>query len=62
MSIIKELQDFIRDRGITENQLAKESGVAQQIINRFMADKMGMSLKTADKLCTYLQLQLRKAT
>ena len=57
-SIMDELRQAILHSGETEYRVAKESGVAQPIVNRFLRGERGISLETAAKLCKYLRLHL----
>jgi DNA-binding phage protein len=57
-SLVDELRDAIRNSGETEYRVAKESGVAQPILNRFLHGERGVSLETAAKVCKYLGLHL----
>lgn len=58
-SIVDQLRRAIKDSGQTEYAIAKESGVSQSIVNRFVSGERGISLETAAKLCAYLKLDLR---
>ncbi len=53
-----ELRQAIIHSGETEYRVAKESNVAQPIVNRFLRGERGISLETAAKLCKYLRLHL----
>jgi plasmid maintenance system antidote protein VapI len=55
---VDELREAIRNSGETEYRVAKESGVAQPILNRFLHGERGVSLETAAKVCKYLGLHL----
>ena len=56
--LVDELREAILHCGQTEYRVAKESGVAQPIVNRFLRGERGISLETAAKLCQYLRLHL----
>ena len=58
LSLVEELQQAILNCGETEYRVAKESGVAQPILNRFLRGERGISLETAAKVCQYLGLHL----
>ena len=58
MNLVEELRQAILNCGETEYRVAKESGVAQPILNRFLRRKRGISLETAAKVCKYLGLHL----
>jgi plasmid maintenance system antidote protein VapI len=55
---VDDLRKAILNSGQTEYRVAKESGVAQPIVNRFLRGERGISLETAAKLCKYLRLHL----
>jgi plasmid maintenance system antidote protein VapI len=57
-SLVDELREAIVKCGETEYRVAKESGVAQPILNRFLRGERGISLETAAKVCKYLSLHL----
>ena len=57
-NIVDELREAILNSGQTEYRVAKESGVTQPIVNRFLRGERGISLETAAKLCKYLGLHL----
>jgi plasmid maintenance system antidote protein VapI len=54
-----ELKQAILNTGKPIYQIAKESGVVQPILSRFMSGKRGLSLETAGKLSRYLNLELK---
>ena len=56
--LVDELREAILNCGQTEYRVAKESGVAQPILNRFLHGERGVSLETAAKVCKYLGLHL----
>jgi plasmid maintenance system antidote protein VapI len=56
------LQAAITASGLSQNQIAKATGVHQQNINLFMAGKQGISFRTAAVLCAFLGLQLVKTS
>ena len=56
--LVDQLREAILNCGQTEYRVAKESGVAQPIVNRFLRGERGISLETAGKLCKYLGLHL----
>jgi len=56
--LVDELRNAILNSGQTEYRVAKESGVAQPVLNRFLRGERGISLNTAAKLCKYLRLHL----
>ena len=58
LNLVEELRQAILNCGETEYRVAKESGVAQPILNRFLRGERGISLETASKVCQYLGLHL----
>ena len=60
-NIIDELLKAIANSGVTEYRVAKDSGVPQPVLNRFLRGERGISLQTAAKLCKYLNLHLAAA-
>ena len=66
MTISDQLKEAIRKSGKTPNLIAKETGVAQPILSRFLSDDPDQHRdirleSTADKLCAYFGLELRAA-
>src|SRR5262249_9624221 len=51
-------QTFFRS-GKSVNSVAKQSGVPQAVVQRFVRSQRGITLETADKLCAYFGLELR---
>lgn len=58
VTIIEQLRQAMVKSGQTEYAIAKGAEVSQSIVNRFVRGERGMSLETAAKLCTYLELDL----
>jgi len=57
-SLVDELRQATVNSSQTEYRVAKESGVPQPVLNRFLRGERGISLETAAKLCKYLGLHL----
>ena len=55
----RQLRQAIRDSGLTIYRLAKDSGVSQPVLSRFVNGKRGITLATASKLAEALGLELR---
>lgn len=53
------LREAIRKSGLSANQLAKETGVKQTTISKFLRGG-DMGLARASKIAAYLGLELRK--
>ena len=49
--LVDELREAILNCGQTEYRVAKESGVSQPVLNRFLRGERGISLETAAKFC-----------
>lgn len=54
----KAIQELL-DRGVTLYRVAKDAGVAWQVVQRFMQRRRGLSLISFDLLCRSLDLELR---
>jgi transcriptional regulator with XRE-family HTH domain len=59
MTIIDELRAAIRAVGLSQNELAKHCKIEQAVLSRFLADKRTLTLETAAKICTFLNLHLK---
>jgi predicted transcriptional regulator len=46
------------DSKITQYRIAKDTGISQPMITRFVKGDRGISLDTADKVVEYLSLEL----
>jgi len=55
----KQLRSAVKDSGLTTYRLAKDSGVSQPVLSRFLNGKRGITLATASKLANVLGLELR---
>jgi hypothetical protein len=54
------LRQAIRDSGLSLYRVAKDSGVPYAVLHRFAAGKRAMGMDNLDKLCHFLELELRK--
>jgi len=54
----KQIRAAIKDSGLTIYRLAKDSGVSQPVLCRFVNGKRGITLATASKLVETLGLEL----
>jgi|SRR6185369_6154000 len=66
MTISDQLKDAIRESGKPPDLIAKETGVAQTILSRFLSDDPAQHRdirleSTANILCAYFGLELRPA-
>jgi plasmid maintenance system antidote protein VapI len=57
--LAQAIRQAVAATGKSVNAVASESGVPQAVLHRFVTGKRGITLDTADKLCTYLHLELR---
>ena len=59
-SIVDQLRKAIKDSGLSQYRIAKDTGVPQPVVNRFMLGRRSVTLETAAKLCKYLRLRLAR--
>lgn len=52
------LRAAIEKAGVSRYQIAKETGITQSSLSRFVASGRGLSIDAADKLCEYLDLEI----
>lgn len=57
-TIVEQLRQAMLKSGQSEYGIAKGAEVSQSIVNRFARGERGMSLETAAKICSYLELEL----
>jgi hypothetical protein len=57
-SIAESLKQAIRESNRTVYQIAKESGISQIVITRFLSGERDIRVATADKIARVLKLQL----
>jgi hypothetical protein len=53
-----QIREAFKESGMTVYRLAKNSGVPQPVVSRFINRKRGITLDTASKLVTILGLEL----
>lgn len=58
LSISDQLRHAIEDSGLSRYRIAKESGLSQSLLSRFMSGDRGLSLEAIDKLGTLLGFRL----
>ena len=58
MSVSDQLKRTIQTCGRTQAELARESGVAESVISRFIRGETTIGQDNMDKLCRYLGLRL----
>lgn len=49
----------VAETGKSVNSVAKESGVPQAVLQRFLCGKRSLTLETAERLCVYFGLELK---
>ena len=54
----KQIRSAFKESGMTVYRLAKDSGVPQPVVSRFINAKRGITLATASKLVAVLGLEL----
>ena len=59
-TIVDQLRQAIADSRETEYMIAKQSGVSQSVVSRFVHGERGIGLETAAKLCADLKLNLKR--
>ena len=59
MSITEQLKEAIRNYG-SQYAVARDSGVSQPSIQRFMVGERDLYLATADKLCEFFGMHLTR--
>lgn len=57
-SISRQLRQAIRDSGESLLHIAGQTGVDDGALSRFMRAERGLTLKSVDRLCKYLGLEL----
>jgi plasmid maintenance system antidote protein VapI len=53
------LRRAILASGLSVTALAREAGIAQPVLHRFMSRERDLTLRVADRLVAYLELELR---
>ncbi|MGC8553659.1 MAG: helix-turn-helix domain-containing protein [Phycisphaerae bacterium] len=59
-SITETLKHAIRGSNLTVYRIAKDTGLQQSAIHRFLSGETSLRLDCADKIAAYLGLSLRK--
>lgn len=57
-SLIEALKLAIKESGISRYHLAKQVGIAESVLSRFINEQQGITLSTADRLATLLGMEL----
>jgi predicted transcriptional regulator len=53
-----QLRQAIRDSGVSRYRIAKETGLTQAALSKFVNGLMGLSLESIDSLGKYLDLEI----
>ena len=57
-SVSQQLREAILTAGVTRYRIAKDTGVNQAALSKFVRYLTSLDLATVDKLCDYLGLEL----
>ena len=60
MALQDQLRQAIKDSGLTLYRIAKDSGIAYQVLHRFASGERDLTLKTATKLADYFGMRLTR--
>lgn len=60
LPLVDELQQAIRESGLSLNQIGKQTGVSEAQLSRFVRGQRTLTLPAAAKLCVFLGLRLAK--
>jgi hypothetical protein len=61
-SLANTIKEAVAATGKSVNAVALQSGVAQAVLQRFLAGHRGITLGTAERLCAYLKLELQRTS
>ena len=59
-ALSEQLRQMILDSGLSVYRVAKDSGVPQPVLHRFVAGERDIYLETADRLTAYFGVKLSK--
>jgi plasmid maintenance system antidote protein VapI len=59
-TISDQLRAAILSAPVTRYRMAKEAGVSEAVLSRFVNGETGLRMAIADRLAVYLKLELRK--
>ncbi len=57
----EQLRQAIRDSGLSYYRLARECGVNDGALSRFMRSERDLTARSIDRICSYLGLELRQS-
>jgi len=58
MDLIDALRREVKRAGVSRYRIAKDTGITQDILSRFVNGERGLSMENIDILCRYLELEL----
>jgi transcriptional regulator with XRE-family HTH domain len=59
-TLSQQLRAAILSAPVSRYRIAKEAGVSQAVLSRFVNGETGLRMAIADRLAQYLKLELRK--
>ena len=59
VSIVAQLKSAVKESGMTHYRIAKDAGIRQNMLDRFMTGERDLRFETAAKIAEALGLQLR---
>jgi len=60
MTLQDQLRQAVEDSGLTLYRIAKDSGVAYQVLHRFARGERDLTLETASKLADYFGMRFTR--
>jgi plasmid maintenance system antidote protein VapI len=60
MALQDQLRQAIEDSGLTLYRIAKDSGIAYQVLHRFASGERDLTLETATRLADYFGMRLTR--
>lgn len=58
MNVSETLRRAVEQSGMSRYVIAKETGIAQSMLSRFVTGRRGLSLDAVDRLAAFLKLEL----
>jgi transcriptional regulator with XRE-family HTH domain len=58
--LVEQLRTAIRESGLTLTELSERAGIALPLLTRFVKGERGLTLSSAEKVCTALNLGLAR--
>ena len=58
MDFVKTVNQVIEERNLKKSEVARGSGVSESDIYKILSGKKGCGIKTAEKICEFLNLRL----